>query len=287
MNFNFRDDPILIGAIGGSGTRIVARIVRHAEIFMGSQLNSQEDSAPFIDFYNAWIPLYLNKQGNLPHEIQKFLEADFADYLNQHLRNLSATDFRWGIKNPKSIHMLPLWDRMFPKLKFIHVVRNGLDVVYSRNQGQFECYKELLFSQQEQQEQKIFGRQGKISFWYLVNKLAADYGTSQMHGRYLMIRFEDLCSNRDQVVEQIFDFLEVNEPYKFITNAISEVSSQGKTGRWRNGWIREIHNVMQAGKPGLEYFGYWDDQAWETIRGAVKYPTWKRLFFQHFQMKSL
>jgi hypothetical protein len=286
MDLNFRDDPILIGAIGGAGTRVVAKIVRHGEIFMGKQLNSQEDSAPFIDFYNAWIPLYLNKQGNLPHEIQKFLEADFAAYLNRHLQDIPATDCRWGIKNPKSIHMLPFWNQMFPKLKFIHVVRNGLDVVYSKNQGQFECYKELLFDRQEQKEQKIFGRQGKIAFWYRVNQLAADYGKSEMQGRYLMIRFEDLCNNPERIVGQIFDFLEVHEPDK-LTNAIAEVSSKGTTGRWSKGLIREIYNVMQVGKPGLEYFGYWDDRVWEAISNAVNDPAWKRLLFQHFQMKSL
>ena len=60
---NFTQNPIIIGAVGGSGTRIFTKIIRYAGIYMGSDLNEAEENEDNKSFYRAWLPLYLMKTG--------------------------------------------------------------------------------------------------------------------------------------------------------------------------------------------------------------------------------
>ena len=280
---NFRNDPVVIGAIGGSGTRVFARIARHAGLFMGNDLNQEEDSQPFIDFYNVWVPLYIQKLYNHNESVSAALKTDFFDCVERHIYGIENPDQIWGIKNPKAIHMLPLWHDIFPNMKFIHVVRNGLDIVYSKNQGQFQCYKDLVF---DRRTENVYGKPGIILFWSRVNQLAAEYGKTYLKDKYLIIRFEDLCNNPQFSVQKIFEFLEVDDADK-LANAIAEVSHKNTINRWITRPVREVYEVMKAGKPGLEYLGYWDVKSWQQIEKAVQSPRWQRLIFQHFKMKHL
>jgi hypothetical protein len=47
--------PLVIGATGGSGTRVVAAIVRRAGYFIGTNLNNSLDSMEFPTMYDRWI----------------------------------------------------------------------------------------------------------------------------------------------------------------------------------------------------------------------------------------
>jgi hypothetical protein len=280
---NFRNDPVVIAAIGGSGTRVFARIIRHAGLFIGNDLNQQEDSQPFIDFYNIWIPLYIQKLYDHDDGIYQVLKKDFLNGVEQHLCGIDNSNTIWGIKNPKAIHMIPLWHDVFPDMKFIHVVRNGLDIVYSNNQGQFECYKDLIFNRRTE---NVYSHSGKILFWSRVNRLASEYGETYLKDRYLRIRFEDLCLQPQTVIKKIFEFLEIYDSNK-LANAISEVSYKKTINRWKKRPVREIYEIMKAGQPELEYFGYWDSNTWQQIEKAVQLPRLQRLIFQHLKMKHL
>ena len=50
--------PLVVGATGGSGTRVVARILREATLFTGSDLNESEDAWKLGDYGDRWINLY-------------------------------------------------------------------------------------------------------------------------------------------------------------------------------------------------------------------------------------
>ena len=47
--------PVVIGATGGSGTRVVARIAKLAGYNLGTNLNSAEDALEFYSFHDKWI----------------------------------------------------------------------------------------------------------------------------------------------------------------------------------------------------------------------------------------
>lgn len=55
VHTNGISSPLVIGATGGSGTRVVARICRRAGYDLGKDLNEAEDALPFASFHDRWI----------------------------------------------------------------------------------------------------------------------------------------------------------------------------------------------------------------------------------------
>jgi hypothetical protein len=70
-------DPILIGAVGGSGTRVVARILAQVGFFIGAHRNHAEDSVPMMDFYKTWLRSYISLRGALPRHAALSQADDF------------------------------------------------------------------------------------------------------------------------------------------------------------------------------------------------------------------
>src|SRR3954454_13002999 len=98
-----RPDPLVIGAIGGSGTRVFSKISRRAGVFMGSNVDGQEDSQPLSRFYREFASKYLAVSGDLGVRQREQLTTFLADCLREHLEGLPDPDNPWGMKNPRSI----------------------------------------------------------------------------------------------------------------------------------------------------------------------------------------
>src|SRR5229473_2819288 len=54
--------PVVIGATGGSGTRVVARIAKLAGYNLGTNLNSAEDALEFYSFHDKWINPFVSAE---------------------------------------------------------------------------------------------------------------------------------------------------------------------------------------------------------------------------------
>ena len=135
--------PYVIGATGGSGTRVVARIVRHGAMFVGTDLNASDDALGFGDYSDRWINVFMGGGGARPSspETSAAMAQDLQATVVRHLSSLLAeappSRWRaWGWKEPRSIFLLPFFDLHFPQLKFLHVIRDGRDMAYSSNQNQ-------------------------------------------------------------------------------------------------------------------------------------------------------
>ncbi|MEL7034826.1 MAG: sulfotransferase, partial [Cyanobacteria bacterium J06592_8] len=163
---NFKNNPVVIGAVGGSGTRIFTKIIRYAGIYMGSDLNKAEENNDNKSFYRAWLPLYLHKNGCLPESVHEALSNDFHDFIKNHLAEIPSEDARWGLKHPNNLLMIKFWNEIFPQMKFLHVVRNGLDMVYSMKRIQYQTYQWFFLDKEEQDK----GSTSQILFWSTVNQ---------------------------------------------------------------------------------------------------------------------
>src|SRR5437870_10362840 len=105
--------PHLIGAAGGSGTRVVARIVRHGGLFIGSRLNQAEDAIDLGEFSDRWIDAFVCEAEALPDSMQEEMSADLQAVLDRHVAPLGAASQLWGWKEPRSIYLLPVFHRRF------------------------------------------------------------------------------------------------------------------------------------------------------------------------------
>jgi hypothetical protein len=97
----------------------------------------------------------------------------------------------WGWKNPRSIYLLPLLDRLIPGLRFVHVVRDGLAMSTSTNQAQLAKHGDTVLPQSMRD---LPASTRSLALWAIVNSAAADHGET-MGARYLRVRYEDMCDD--------------------------------------------------------------------------------------------
>ena len=105
----FRDDPLVIGATGGSGTRVFAKIARDAGFHMGWKVDDQDDAKAFSRFLTHQIPAWIRHDGSLPAQRRREADEEFFTSVRTHLQVLPDPGQAWGAKNPRSMLMLPFW----------------------------------------------------------------------------------------------------------------------------------------------------------------------------------
>src|ERR1043166_3417918 len=99
----FTSGPNVIGATGGSGTRVVARIVRRAGMYIGRDgLNESEDPLYIADFYDRWLNAGVPRRAVTD---ESELLDDFRNVLAQHVAGLDRPR-RWGWKEPRSMYLI-------------------------------------------------------------------------------------------------------------------------------------------------------------------------------------
>ena len=248
----FPTAPVVIGAVGGSGTRVFVRIARHGGIFMGSCLNSFEDSEPLIEFYDRWMRPYLASGCRVPEAERVSMRADLVRCLETHLGAIPEPTMSWGIKVPKSLLMIRFWHEIFPDLRFTHVVRDGLDMAYSADGNQLSQYGDLILAPELQSRPRAVRA---IAYWSAVNLDAADFGEARLPRRYLRTRFEDLCADPARVIAQLFDFWEAPNRGA-VSRAVREVCPPVTIGRWRASPREEVTQLVEVGRCALDRFGY-------------------------------
>jgi len=164
-------DPIIIGGTPGSGTRVFCQICKDAGIFMGTNLNFSNDALEFINFYDKWINDWLSNK----IEEKKTMRDDFHRCVLEHLKNLSREDMKWGFKNPRSILLLQFFHQIYPEMKFLHVVRDGRDMAYSK-EGVPQLEMHAPFIMNKKLDEPI----NKLHLWTKINFDAANYGNNKL-----------------------------------------------------------------------------------------------------------
>lgn len=244
--------PILVGAVGGSGTRVVARILARVGFFIGAHRNDAEDSEPVMDFYNVWLRRYLACGGVLPPADAASAARDFQHAIDGHRVGIAGPETPWAVKVPRSILMLPFWRAAFPETHFIHVIRSGLDLAYSNDGNQVRMFGDLLLPEEEQNLPRPLRA---MAYWKTANMRTADAGATLFGPRYHMVRFEDLCRSPVESIASLTSFMGTGVD---VEQAAAEVIPPSSIDRWRAHPAAEIRALLDLGRPALERFGYLD-----------------------------
>lgn len=249
---NYTNAPLVIGATGGSGTRVIARICQRLGYYMGSEYNRSIDSLDFEPFYDKWIDTSLTPKAlNLSDEQSKARFLDFHGCIQKHRKGMSDQSIKWGWKNSRSMFFLPFFHTLYPAMKFIHIVRDGRDMAFSEKVSKLLRYAKF-FSNDTWDSMLIPHR--SILFWKATNIAIASFGESRMPGNYLKIRFEDLCENPYGIVKILLKFLQI--PNVDPAMLSSEIRRPPSIGRWHAFPIDIIDELEQVGGDALKKFGY-------------------------------
>jgi hypothetical protein len=259
--------PLAIGGVGGSGTRLIAEIASKVGYYIGGDLNVQGDNQWFTLLFRRpqWYVEEVAKGGDgigrvleifesamtgrlVPDdELRALVAVAGSELLAQRMparwverrttslflsRKLAPKASRWGWKEPNTHIYLDHLDRTFgPRLRYVHVVRHGLDMAWSRNQRQARRWGPPLFG--------IVPSAGteqastSLDYWIMSNKRAIALGRELLGDRFLVINIDALCADPEESMPAILDFLDVKPSPRLLRKILQLPRAPSSTGRYR------------------------------------------------------
>ncbi len=176
------------------------------------------------------------------------------------------------------VFLMPLIKKVFPDVKFVHIIRDGRDVTLSPHSTfPNNDFGKLLYFDSTNIEEwegiRLSKNLGKsivsnsfnppptlieckfLSYlWEKMSIIGAEYGAT-MKENYLQISFENLCLNPHDTVSEISEFLGIILDHNVLTFRKDRVNKFMNPPEWAagEGFIGKIEKHC---KKGLEYFGY-------------------------------
>ena len=225
--------PIAVGGVGGSGTRLVSQLLRDAGIFMGDDLNEAGDNLWFTllfkhdaileasdERFDRLLESFLSAMtGGEPLPLESIAIIDSlagedraqhgSGWLMQRRETLLAaaasrsSHRRWGWKEPNTHVVIErVWERL-PDLRYIHVVRHGLDMAYSRNQNQL-----CLWGKHALGRECAITPANSLAYWCRIQKRMETLLSGNRH-RMHWLDYDELCANPDPALDELAEFLSI------------------------------------------------------------------------------
>ncbi|GAB5447474.1 MAG: hypothetical protein Gyms2KO_23470 [Gymnodinialimonas sp.] len=131
----------------------------------------------------------------------------------------------WGWKEPNTHIFLPHLATLFPQMRYIHVVRDGLDMAFSKNTWQARHWGRLYGLPYRWYRS---APQQQLRFWLAANRATLEFGKTHMPGRFLVVPYEDYCARPDWHWPRLHDFLEL-PPNTSLSHDILRPTSIGRS----------------------------------------------------------
>ena len=225
--------PVAIGGVGGSGTRLVARIVAGLGVDTGQDLNPAHDNlwytllfkhadvtalepAAFAARARLFVATMTGERALDPDEYS-LLCALAAEEHPQHdrewLQDRALSMFiaavaprpaprRWGWKEPNTHVALDQWRQVLPELRYIHVVRNGLDMAFSSNLNQLDLWGPWLLGRAVERAPR-----DALAYWCAAHRRVTAIGAT-MGGDFLALDYDRLCRDPEAGLAELASFLD-------------------------------------------------------------------------------
>ena len=251
-------DPIIIGGVGGSGTRLLAesflaagiRTVRnvngatdaHGATLLFKRPGVLEDIRDGERFERLFQIMEAALEGGRPlSRDQRRLLRDLVreDRLHHPRRQLrkSARSLkrearkprqpgRWFFKEPNMHWSAPEILRIRPDIRFIMVVRNGIDMAFSTNQQQVVVWGPTAFDEPDMQADAP----ASLRYWCHVHRRIADLKEREPD-RTLIVSFDQLCQDPSLVMPKIFEFAGVDTTPELVKRLLAGVRPPSSIGR--------------------------------------------------------
>jgi len=154
---------------------------------------STHQSSPYVYFARAfitWWHLFANDKSN-KNNLWPLIVVQLAYAFAQNKFGENSTVCYWVDKTPTNERYLARLWQQFPKAKILHIIRNPADVLASRKKSE-------PFT-----PSRVFIRDLRMSFKVACRQQAKN------DDRYLLIKYEDLCSNPTVTADHMAAFLEI------------------------------------------------------------------------------
>lgn len=303
--------PVIVGGTDGSGTRGAVTFLLSSGVLMLSDAGS--DGGCQYDVHGkelhsaGWPPVVQNvlththspdfvPKRDLPENVEtttreavRRMAAAFRRRVNGKLKREGNPEFytRWGFKAPVSMYMLPYWAEEFPNCTFVHVVRDGRDMVFHWLQSPVKRYWRHLFpaefaklpSNQRHPDSLIPTRGNYIGkayiysdpkfnmaphlriaeLWAKSNMLVEKAGlrlamNAEENFNFVTVRSEDFVTNEDRFLTAAADLLSAVHPSMDLKELCCLIRHHWKMEQSSPGWAKSTQNYGKW-KKAIEAYG--------------------------------
>ena len=262
--------PVIIYNKSHSGSRLLAEVVESAGLFMGTRQNESRDSLDILDLVRYLVENYYPDYAPIwgsPNSRADQLNLLARDVFSRHLEAYSASGCRgWGWKLCETAYIVPVLDYIFPRARYVHLIRDGRDVAFCDHVAPRDPFW-----------RKIYFNTDTITSWrglrlsqtdydirsYLYNALhwansvtvGRFYGT-MLRERYLEVRYEDLCLDFEDTAARVLSFAGLEDRLNDVLERVSRTVYQTSIQKYKKQSSRKIRRVVKLIKPKLVEFGY-------------------------------
>ena len=224
--------PVIVGGIGGSGTRLVAGLLQIFGYYIGDDLNDSLDNHWFTllfkrrsillesdAHFHRLFSLFVSRMSGETRltESERQCISDLAseerllhdrDWLTERVRSFlsNLTSKRpaqpWGCKEPNAHVVIERILPLHPDLRYIHLIRHPLDVAASRNQNQLQLWGPVYLDRDLPR-----GQAAAMSYWCAVHRRMARV-MRQWPGWTMMADFAALTTRPAEECGRLGTFLE-------------------------------------------------------------------------------
>ena len=273
-----------------SGTTALCKALETLGLFVG-QSKTGENEANFFQQLNIWTFVQCGASWENPNSVRDLFDSeDICACVEEYIRfSLSSPRIKsyfgmikylryrtlfniaehWGWKDPRNTFTLPLWLRLFPGAKVIHITRNGVDVAQSlkvrtdlvlrRRHSKFgKPGIRVMLPRRHWQNYGLISMlrcstlDGGFSLWEEYCQEASKH--VGMNGDHAMqIRFEDLLKNPVDYLSSLNSFCELDASPELLSQAAKNLNSD-RAYAYRHD--EKLVSFSQKVKKRLAKYGY-------------------------------
>lgn len=233
--------PVAVGGVSGSGTRVVAQILLEIGMYLGADLNISNDNVWFTVLFRnpLWYAHHTEQAmkwrlsiferamtGQLTPTPREWLTIAYASasitYQHRNWKNIrylkriytfmrsSRVDLShyvaWGWKEPTTQLYVRHLSAYFPTLKYLQVIRHGLDMAYSSDQQQGANWGKRLFGIEPPRTPEQ-SAQASLEYWVKSNRAAIQAGTELLGERFMVLHYDRLCTSPQTEIDRLLAWL--------------------------------------------------------------------------------
>ncbi len=237
-------NPIVIIGMHRSGTSMLAQILHRSGVFMGNDFIAYYESN-YFQRLNIHLLKNIRATWDRPLPTQQLPAFNEQGFIREYLTLSRKPQYvlalllqkRWGWKDPRNTYTLGSWLRLFPGIKVIHIVRNGIDTalsLYDRNM--------MLQPKTKWHSDRLVSLSSCFQLWDEYVQQAMHW-KADLQERYLEVRYEDLIKHNDRAAKQIKEFTGVH-----VLDSINLIANKERAQKDMQAEMEELKLIASQNK---------------------------------------